>query len=213
MCFSATASFVAGAALSATGVVILSETKSKKERAFAAIPLLFGVQQFIEGGVWLSFQYGWSFLNHVATYGFILFAYVFWPTFMPFAVRSLEPDTSRRKILSAFLVLGLAVSSYLLYFIVSNPVASEVVNKSIHYSAPKEYGIFIVAMYLFATCASCLFSSHRTINLFGVLSILSLSIAYYFFTSSFVSVWCFFAAILSIVVYLYFTKRGGTITV
>lgn len=206
MCFSATASFVAGTALSVTGAITLSETKSIKERAFASIPLLFGVQQIIEGGVWLSLQYGWSFLNHVATYGFMLFAYVFWPTFMPFAVMSLEVDTYRRKILSAFLVLGLTVSLYLLYFIVSYPVASEIVNKSIHYPAPKEYGIFVVAMYLFATCASCFFSSHRVVNLFGVLLILSLSVAYYFFTSSFISVWCFFAAALSLVVYKQFKK-------
>lgn len=206
MCFSVTASFVAGGVLSATGAVILSETKSKKERAFASIPLLFGIQQIIEGGVWLSFQYGFSFLNQIATYGFILVAYVLWPTFIPFAVRSLEMDEHRRKILSMFLALGLAVSVYLLYFIVSHPVTSEIVNKSIHYSAPKEYGIFIVAMYLFATCASCLFSSHRIINLFGVMSMLSLATAYYFFTTSFLSVWCFFTAILSILVYLYFKK-------
>lgn len=206
MCFSATASFVAGTALSATGVVTLSETKSKKERAFAAVPLLFGIQQIIEGAVWLSFQYGFSSLNKIVTYGFMLFAYVVWPTFMPFAVMSLEPDASRKKFLSMFLVLGLAVSAYLLYFIAVSPVTSEIVNKSIHYPAPKEYGIFVVAMYLFATCVSCLFSSHRIINLFGILSILSFSTAYYFFTTSFVSVWCFFAAILSIMVYLYFTR-------
>ncbi|OIP65760.1 MAG: hypothetical protein COV32_00870 [Candidatus Yonathbacteria bacterium CG10_big_fil_rev_8_21_14_0_10_43_136] len=208
MCFSATASFVAGTALSATGAVTLAETKKKSDIPFASLPFLFGIQQFIEGGVWLSFQYGLPYLNQIATYSFMLFAYIFWPVFIPFAVGLLETDSHRKKILYAFQFVGLAVGSYLLYFIVTHPAVSQVVNKSIVYTVPKEYGVFLVGMYLVATCVSCLFSTHRIINLFGVLAVLSLAIAYYFFTASYVSVWCFFAAILSIVVYLYFRDRS-----
>ncbi|MBI5798539.1 MAG: hypothetical protein HZB10_01235 [Candidatus Yonathbacteria bacterium] len=207
MCFSATASFVAGTALTATGVVTLAEAKEKSDMPFASIPLLFGIQQIIEGGVWLSFQYGLSFLNQMATYSFMLFAYVFWPVFIPFAVGLLETDLHRKKILYALQLVGFAIGAYLFYFIVTHQVVSEVVNKSIVYTVPKEYGVFLVAMYLVATCASCLFSTHRIINLFGVLAVLSLAIAYYFFTASYVSVWCFFSAILIIVVYLYFKKK------
>ncbi|MBI5077977.1 MAG: hypothetical protein HZB11_01235 [Candidatus Yonathbacteria bacterium] len=206
MCFSATASFVAGTALTATGAVTLAEAKEKSDLPFASIPLLFGIQQIIEGGVWLSFQYGLPFLNQIATYAFMLFAYVFWPVFIPFAVGLLETDSHRKKIIYAFQALGIATSLYLLYFIVSNPITSHVINKSIIYPMPKEYGVFLVAMYLVATCVSCLFSTHRIINLFGVLVVFALAIAYYFFTASYVSVWCFFSAILSIVVYLYFKK-------
>lgn len=207
MCFSATASFVAGAALSATGAVTISEAQKKSKIPFASIPLLFGIQQIIEGGVWLSFQNGLPFLNKIATYFYLAFAYLLWPVFVPVSVGLLETDPHRKKILYAFQFLGATVSAYLLYFMVSRSIVSHVVNESIAYTMPHQYGVFIVGMYMLAICGSCLFSSHRIINAFGVLTALSFTVAYYFYTVSFVSVWCFFAAVLSIVVYLYLKRN------
>lgn len=51
MCFSAAASFIAGTTLSAIGVATLRNTKTTSELPFAAIPLLFGLQQLTEGVV------------------------------------------------------------------------------------------------------------------------------------------------------------------
>lgn len=207
MCFSTTASFAAGVVLSAAGVVTIKKAKTKSQLPFASIPLLFGIQQFAEGGVWLSFQYGVSVFNQIATYAYLGFAYVLWPIFVPFSVGLLETDPHRKKILYIFQFIGLTIGLYLLYFILSNPVVSHVVNKSIVYSMPPQYGIILVGMYLLATCVSCLFSSHKIINLLGVLAVFSFAITYYFYTASYVSVWCFFSALLSIVVYLYFRDR------
>lgn len=204
MCFSATASFVAGAALSATGAVTLKKAKKKGDIPFAAIPLLFGVQQGVEGLVWLSFKYGMPVLNQISSYAFMLFAYVLWPSFVPFAIRSLETDPNRKQILAVFQGLGVGVSLYLLYFIVSHPVISHIVNKSIVYPMPTEYGPLIMGLYLLATCVSCFFSSNKIINIFGTLIAVSFGVAYYFYTASFVSTWCFFGAILSVAVYWYF---------
>lgn len=207
MCFSATASFAAGAVLSAAGVVTIKKTKTKEEIPFAAIPLLFGIQQAVEGVVWLSFKFGATYLNQIATYAFMFFAYLFWPTFVPFAIQSLETDPHRKTILSMFQALGFAVSSYLLYFIVSQPMTALIVNESITYPTLEHYGVLVMGLYLFATCGSCLFSSHRTINVFGVLVALSFAAAYYFYMVSFVSVWCFFGAVLSVAVYWYFRNE------
>ncbi|MHB1118065.1 MAG: DUF6629 family protein [Minisyncoccota bacterium] len=207
MCFSATASFVAGATLSATGAVTIKKSRGKSEIPFAAIPLLFGVQQAIEGVVWLSFGFDMPILGNVATYTFMFFAYVFWPTFVPFAVRSLETDIHRRQALSVLQGIGIGVSLYLLYFILSNPMTSQVVNKSIVYPLPAEYGAFVMGLYLFATCVSFFFSSHKIVNIFGTLVVLSFAAAYYFYTASFASTWCFFSAVLSIVAYWYFKRN------
>ncbi len=212
MCFSVTASFTAGAILSAVGVVTLKKAKTKSAVPFATIPLLFGVQQLVEGAVWLSFQYSAQIFNQIATYAYLGFAYVLWPILVPLSVGLLETDSHRRNILYAFQFVGLLVGLYLFYFILSNPVSSHIVNKSIGYSMPSQYGVFLVVMYLLATCVSPLFSSHRIINILGILATISFAVTYYFYTASYVSVWCFFAAILSIVVYLYFKKRGDTIT-
>lgn len=206
MCFSATASFVAGSALSAAGVVTLKKAPKRSEIPFATIPLLFGLQQGIEGLVWLSFNFGSPFFNQAATYAFMFFAYLFWPSFVPFAIQSLETDLHRKNILAGFQMLGAGISLYLLYFILIHTITSHIVNKSIAYPTPVHYGILIMGLYLFATCASCLFSSSRVINLFGFLTALSFAAAYYFYTVSFISVWCFFGAILSLVVYWYFRR-------
>ena len=54
MCFSASASFIAGTSLSAVGVAALRNTKARSEQPLAAIPLLFGIQQLAEGVIWLT---------------------------------------------------------------------------------------------------------------------------------------------------------------
>lgn len=207
MCFSATASFTAGAVLSAVGVVTIKKTKTKNQLPFASIPLLFGLQQIVEGTVWLSFQQGTSFINKFATYSFMSFAYILWPSFVPFSIGLLETDPHRKKILRGFQVLGILVSLYLLYFMIRYPMASHAVHESIAYTMPSKAGVLIVGLYTLAVGASCLFSSHRIINIFGILTVLFLAGTYYFYTASFVSVWCFFAAILSGAVYLYFTRH------
>ncbi len=207
MCFSATASFVAGATLITVGAITISKTRTRKEIPFATIPFFFGVQQIIEGVVWLSIQHNLEILNNLATYTFVFFAYIFWPIFVPFSVILLETDTKRKKILYIFQFVGIAVAMYLLYYIINNHVASGIVKKCITYTLPTQYYIPMLSAYITATSVSSLFSSHKAVNMLGILATLSFAVAYYFFTTSFVSVWCFFAAILSIGVYMHFTPR------
>ncbi len=51
-------------------------------------------------------------------------------------------------------------------------------------------------------------TSHRVINIFGILAFVFAIAACRLYTMSFVSVWCFFAAVLSLIVHLYFFKSG-----
>ncbi len=57
MCFSATASFSAGAFLLGLGTLTLKSARRPRELPFAAIPLLFAIQQLSEGVIWLTFRY------------------------------------------------------------------------------------------------------------------------------------------------------------
>jgi hypothetical protein len=49
MCFSASASFIAGTSRSSVGVAALRNTKTRSEQPLATIPLLFGIQQLTDG--------------------------------------------------------------------------------------------------------------------------------------------------------------------
>ncbi len=208
MCFSATASFVAGGALVAVGAVTLSQIKKKAEIPFAAIPLLFGIQQIVEGVVWLSF--GSPILNTVMTYVYSIFFQVFWPIFTPLSILLLEKDRWRKNILRLFLLVGMAVAVNSLYFILTGPVTSHIVSCSIAYDFPYLYPLWAIAFYVVITCGSAVVSSYKIINLFGVALFISFFVASYFFIQTFFSVWCFFAAILSFLVYLHLQYQKRT---
>src|SRR5665647_2843196 len=79
MCFSATASFIAGISLSILGVATVKRAGRKADIPFAMIPLLFGSQQIVEGMLWLSFRFDDPLLNVTMTYLFTLFSHVLWP--------------------------------------------------------------------------------------------------------------------------------------
>ena len=63
-------------------------------------------------------------------------------------------------------------------------------------------------VYLAATCVSCLFSSHGFVRLLGALTCVSFVTAYLIHGAAMVSIWCFFAAILSILIYVHLKARG-----
>lgn len=209
MCFSATASFVAGGALSAAGVVAVSQIKTKKELPFAAVPLLFGIQQLTEGFVWLSFGWHAVTLNVVTTYIFALFAFVIWPVYVPFAVGLLETVPWRKRAIRLTQLAGLAVGGYLLYSHTASLVISEVISRHVVYNNSHFYELGVMILYFAATIVSCLFSSKKIVNIFGVSAFVLAVIAAWFYTQAFVSVWCFFAAILSLIVLWHFYQNSA----
>lgn len=207
MCFSTTASFATGVALSAVGVSTLSKTKSKIEIPLALIPLLFGIQQIIEGFVWLSLLRGSTVLNQISTYGYTFFSHILWPIFVPFAIALVEVDPLRKRILHAFQIMGIIVGGYLLYGAIKDPIISSILNNSIMYENVFLYKFLITGFYITVICGSFFVSSEKLLNVFGIVLLISFLTAYYFYTLTFVSVWCFFAAVLSLIIYLFFKNR------
>src|ERR1700694_4159121 len=168
MCFSATASFTAGAALLIVGTVTTRRARQRVEMPFALIPLLFGVQQLIEGALWLTFPVTEPLLNTVLTHVYSLFSHVLWPVYVPIAVLLLEPTSWRRKVLVAITLAGAAVALYLLNFLVRLPIVAQVTGDHINYVSPHFYAVAAMGLYVLGTCISMFFSSHWWVRLFGV---------------------------------------------
>ena len=208
MCFSASASFIAGASLSAIGVAALKNTEARTEQPLAMIPLLFGVQQLTEGVIWLTMRHDAPLLKQTMTYVYSGFSHVLWPMYLPFAVGLLEAVRWRKRTLYAFEAAGVSVGLYLLYSLLTRPMVAEVVGKHIVYASPHFYLLPVMVLYLAATCVSCFFSSHGFVKLFGVLALLSFITAYIVHVEALVSIWCFFAAILSLLIFLHLRFRG-----
>jgi hypothetical protein len=204
MCFSAFASFSAGLALLVIGGDSARRTRHAAELPYALIPLLFGVQQLLEGGLWLTLSQPQQCLSALLTQGYSTFSQVIWPIYIPLAVYLLEPSGLRRHTMGLIAVGGAAVSLYLLWYMVHVPVVAQVSEQHIAYVFPHFHQPLATVLYLFAACVSPLISSWPRVRLFGVLASLSLLATAYFYAQWFISTWCFFAALLSAVVWLQF---------
>jgi hypothetical protein len=204
MCFSAEASFAASGALAASSVAISRIPKERESIPLSLFPAIFATHQFIEGILWL---------NHdgvlpdtyklAATYAYALIAYVLWPIFVPFAARLMEVEQRRRIIISICQMVGLGVGLSLLLSFVRDPVEVSVDCCSLSYSvnAPE----LLIVPYLVAVCIPFLASSRKSLVLFGVgVAVSCAAAAVSSSASTFPSVWCFFAALLSAGLYLHF---------
>jgi hypothetical protein len=207
MCFSATASFAAGTVLLATGAFTMRMARNSRERPYALIPVLFGVQQLIEGALWLTFPDKAPVLKTVLTYLYSIFSHVLWPIYVPVAVYMLEKVAWRRKALLATAIGGTLVGLYLLYFLIRLPIVATAGDGHIDYESPHFYVGIVMTLYVLGTCVSPLLSSHRWVNWFGVGAIVSFLAAGAFYLTWVISVWCFFAAAMSVIVVMFFLRR------
>jgi len=87
MCFSATASFGAGVVLAAIGIASIKKVNHPSQILFAAIPLIFCVQQVTEGFLWLGFaKPDYASLQQFTTNTFLFIAQVAWPLCVPLSI-------------------------------------------------------------------------------------------------------------------------------
>jgi len=215
MCFSATASLIAGAALSAAGIGALAVTRERRAVPFAAIPLLFGLQQVAEGAVWLAAAGGHTTLQSCASAGFMSFAQVIWPLYAPLAVRLIEHEAWRRKAMLACLACGVIIAAAMLFGMVTALVPGVPEGGHIRYTLPyynqfRDAGLLLplLALYTIATCLSLFLSSDRLIRSFGAVVVVALGVTAFAYEAWLFSVWCFFAAVLSAMVLLWAVRRA-----
>ncbi len=201
MCFSATASFTAGIGLTSIGIVTVRMAPTRRAIPFASIPLLFGIQQLSEGIIWLWIGHS-AIVVSIASVFYLTFSHIVWPTLLPTSVLCLETIRWRRMILWGFVVTGLIVSGYFLYYLSIETITTSIVGQSITYRSPHFLNTFLLSPYTAATCASCLFSHDRIVNAFGVIAFIGAVMTSLFFHHAFISVWCFFGAILSVMIYV-----------
>ena len=198
MCFSAPVSFAASGGLVLLGGATYLAA-SKKDKILVAIPLLFGVQQAFEGVQWLYLNKGST--SPVAGYGFLFFALMVWPVYVPAFVFTL--DKKHRKILGWFVLAGTAVALYFLGLMLTQTLSIRVLSKSVRYSLNFRHQWLVTPAYLLAIFGSLFVSSRPIFRWFGLaISILAL-IAWKLYAMEFVSVWCFFAAIVSSMFFVY----------
>jgi hypothetical protein len=204
MCFSAEASFVGGVILSAVGAATIRKVHKPSQIIFAAIPLFFGVQQIAEGAVWMAIPHpAFLLAQKVFTYVFLAMAEVIWPSLIALSVLFMEEDARRRRTLWILLGLGVLVSIYYGFCLFAYNVAPTIEGHHIYYHTdfPKMFALPAFIAYLIATITPLFVSSIKRTHLLGGLMFFSCLVTVLFFTQYLISVWCFFAAVISAVVY------------
>lgn len=203
MCFSAGASFATSATLGVLGVVSIRKASSASVVPFASIPLLFAMQQAAEGALWIALSgsqhQSWQ---HIPVYIFIIFAQLVWPTWVPLSILMLEKNRSRRKILKVTLGMGIIVSLYVLYCMIAYNVEAEIHSGHIAYKLDFPYAFSLLAsiFYFVPTTVPLFASGNRRILILGIATFASFIVANIYFEQHLISVWCFFAAVLSVLV-------------
>ncbi|MDQ3015419.1 MAG: hypothetical protein M3R25_01660 [Bacteroidota bacterium] len=205
MCFSATASFTASIGLGLIGGATLSQVRTPNQYPLASIPLIFAVQQFAEGVVWMSLMNPeWSAYQNIASLIFLLTAIVVWPIWIPLSFVFFEQDKKRKSILKLLLVIGSMASLYFLSCIIFIGFESTIVNRHVFYKVdfPKFMVPIAAAFYLIGSVVPPLWFKDIKIKLIGISLFVSYLIARIFFKPSLISVWCFIAIIIGVLVFL-----------
>jgi hypothetical protein len=219
MCFSATASFGASAILGTIGIIAVAKARSNPQRVFATIPLIFALQQLSEGFLWLSLKNtdlaGWQ---SSLTHAFLVFAMAVWPFWIPYSIWLLEKDPKRKKIIRGFVWIGAIVTVGVCVVLFIYPVKvitpfcltcpdspSASPRHHLHYdfaipSLIKRLIIAFSVLYIIATIVTPFISGIRKMKWLGIVFLASYLFAVTLYGGFVISVWCFFAAVLSFVV-------------
>lgn len=209
MCFSATASFSACTVLFGIGVLCVKQVRDRSQLAFASIPLLFAIQQLSEGVIWMTFDWNAPGLRVLATQVYSVFSHVLWPIYVPIAAWAMERVAWRRRCLGALSLAGVASAVFLAYGMVAAPVKAVLIGGHIDYASAHFYLPVSLTLYLAATTLGMAISSHRMVQLFGLTAFVAAGLTHLAYAQWFLSVWCFCAAVLSVLVYLHVRAEAG----
>ena len=206
MCFSAEVSIATAAVLIPAGLVCLKESIriNKAYWAFSLLPFLFGMQQLMEWIVWSVLDGESKLLLWFAVFSFLFFSHFLWLLWIPFTSFLTETNEFKRKLFFVFTIVGVLFGGSMYIPILLQPdwVSVSIQQHSIYYDVRIVYDAILpryaaTIIYAFIILVPLLLSSDRYHKVLGVLVAVSGLLTWVFFGLVFISVWCFFAAIIS----------------
>jgi hypothetical protein len=217
MCFSAEASFGVGAVLLPAGLYCVNGAVQYRVAylPLGIIPIIFAIQQFAEGLVWVGLDHNYPALVEGSALIFLLFALSFWPFWMPFSVLFLEPRKPVRAALAVAAFLGLMFSLLLYVPLAQNAgrwLKVDVWYHAIQYDYSPLPAFSIMSkvrwelLYVTLVFSPLVVSTARRLKVFFLMLAASAAISHIVYWYAFVSVWCFIASVLSAQLCFFFSS-------
>ena len=217
MCFSATASFTASFALLGAGIYCLKTAANfeKPYWLFALVPLLFGLQQFLEGLVWLGGASACTDSTRTSALGYLFFSHLLWLIWIPLSCYAVENNLTKKKVFFVLLLLGAlsGLSAYLPLLLIEERMTVIFTSHALVYSTILLFDQYIprklfTLFYIVIIILPLLAASDRHLKCFGLLILFSVVTSIMFFDYAFISKWCYIAAVFSFfIVYMLFYKN------
>jgi Trk-type K+ transport system membrane component len=208
MCFSPDADYTAAAVVGVVGVETLRRVRHRRELIVGSLPLLFALHQFTEGFVWLGLRGEVSSgLGNTAKDIYVVYAYALLPMLVPVGLYLIEPSPRHRRWVLPFAVLGVAVGGLMLWEVTQYPIYAQEHASCIAYNSSAPYLEQAAVVYVIATCVPALLSSRRYLQWFGILNIVGLAIAFSVREAELTSIWCVYAALVSVLILEHFRRQ------
>lgn len=203
MCFSPEMDVVAGVLIGAVAVDTLRRVRRPQELPLALLPLVLAVHELVEAFVWWGLQGKVSAtIGHRAEWLYLAIAFGVLPVLVPLAVGALEP-AARHWRTAGFVAVGGVVAVLLMAPVVRGPIAAGIEGHHLDYSVDLWHGNSLVVLYVIATCGSMLVSDHDNVRVYGLVNLVAVAALAWLDQSAFVSLWCLWAGITSVLVNLY----------
>ncbi|MFB7212673.1 DUF6629 family protein [Streptomyces sp. NPDC056255] len=193
MCWSATADLVAGTGIAAIGVVCVARVRRARDLPLAALPLLLGAHQIIESVIWRS---GGG--TGPATLAWAVIALPVLALWVPLGVLCAAPPDARRRLMVP-LAAGTATAVALAYGLATRPVTAEIRGHTLGYALDLPRPGLLVAGYLLATVGALLLAGEAVLRRLGALAAVGAAVCAALWRLEFVSTWCAFAAVCSVI--------------
>ena len=175
----------------------------------SAVPLLFGIQQACEGLVWVGINHENFELTQSAALVYLFFALTFWLFWIPFSATFLEPRKKIKILLGLAATLGQVGGLGFYVPILLNPDALvvRVVHHSVRFDITQFDAMEVIPQLVWQFCYLAVVSlplflvaqNRKGLIAFSTALVISAAISHAYFWYAFASVWCFFAALLSMV--------------
>lgn len=202
------ANFTLAGMLLVIGGLTLKKVSRPAELVFASLPLLFGLHQFTQGIVWLGLYHMVSPRTlHVASSLFVFYAQAILPFWVPLAIWLLEPRGPNRRVIAVLMVVGGLLMAYVGWGLLQTQTQVFIQHYSLVYLNPHTRYLWVATIYILTTCGSLILSRSIAIQIFGWLNLLGLLVVYVIAQYSFTALWCLYAALVSVILYLHFIER------